>query len=92
MAKAIVHISAKEEAKQQKGEKKFIHGQKLSHHDHCHMQCHIYILESNCQWCYMMKPKMDLVSMFLVNADEQPLGPVVKTRKSKGMFSQRKAS
>ena len=43
MAKAIVHISAKEEAKQQKGEKKFIHGQKLSHHDHCHMQCHIYI-------------------------------------------------
>ena len=40
----------------------------------------------------VMRSKMDLVSMFLVNANGQPPRPVVKTRKSKGMFSQHKAS
>ena len=39
-----------------------------------------------------MKPKMDIASMFLVNVNGRPPRPVVKTRKSKGMFSQCEAS
>ena len=40
----------------------------------------------------MMKPKVDLVSMLLVNVDGQSSRPIVKTSKDKGVFSRREAS
>ena len=40
----------------------------------------------------MMKSKVDLVSMLLINADGQSSRPVVKTRKDKGVFSRCEAS
>ena len=59
MAKAIVHISAKEEAKQQKGEKKKLFMDKNFHimiivicnviYIYIYIYMYVYILVSNCQ-------------------------------------------
>ena len=40
----------------------------------------------------MMKSKVDLVCMLLINVDGQSSRPIVKTRKDKGVFSWREAS